>query len=217
MKKARASSYGIKAVSMDRRSSAPNVLRSYEKVLESSFTPRERELLRKEKIKIVIGDLDTDDFTASGEYVGKRFGRHVIKIDDSKPLDAETMVHETIHILQEIDPERPSLEKSLRGSSEAINLKEALTEGETISRMRSVDGRNQAYYSDIRRNKSTDRHPISLKRSDHQLFRRDKMVGESPAENVHENFFRSKIQYMTDPKTGKTARSTMLKIRKKRK
>lgn len=217
MRKVRAKSGRIRAVSKDRRSSAPNVLAQYEKVLKESFTPRERELLRKKGVNLVVRDIDSDDFAASGRYVGRRLGKHTIHLDDSRPMDRETMVHETIHILQEIDPERPRIEKILKGSSEAYNLREALTEAETVSRVSKVDIRNAGYYSDVKQNKSTgSMSASSLKHSDHALFARDKAAAESPVENVHENFFRSKIQYLIDPITGKTARSTFMMLRRRK-
>ena len=218
MRKIRAKSGKMQAISKDGRSTAPNVLNQYNKVLNESFTYRERKLLRKKGVRLVIKDIDTVDFSASGKYVGKKLGRHTIHIDDSKPMDKETMIHETIHILQEIDPDRPRLEKALKGSSEAYNLREALTEAETISRVTKLDTRNAGYYSDIKRNRSTGTaSPINLKRSDRNLLAKDKRAQESIDENVHENFFRSNIQYLKDPESGKTARSTLLKIRKKRK
>lgn len=215
MRVAKASKRGIKAISKDRRTSAANVLARYERVLEGSFTPRERELLRKKGIRLVVGDIDEDSFKASGCYVGRRLGKHTICLDDSKPMDEETMIHETIHILQEIDPERPVFEKSLGKTSEDVNLKEALTEAETLSRTSRLNIDDASYYEGVRRSRAAGRRsPISLKRRDRGTFRKDKKAAGSHAHNVHENFLRSEIQFLVDPISGKTARSTFIRKRK---
>lgn len=215
MKRRKARSGRLKAISKDKRTSAFNVLNQYEKVLNRSFSLRERELLRKQGVRLIVEDIDEDGFKASGRYVGRRRGKHTICLDDSKPMDEETMIHETIHILQEIDPHRPVFEKDLGKGPEDINLREALTEAETISRSARVNTTNAAYYEDVKRNKSTgERSSIALKRRDHNMFQKDKRVTESPAENVHENFFRSAIQFLKDPVSGKTARATYLTKRK---
>lgn len=217
MKKAKARSGRLQAISKDNRTSATNVLNQYEKVLNKSFTSRERELIRKQGVRLVVKDIDKDDFKASGCYAGRRRGKHMICLDDSKPMDEETMIHETVHILQRIDPHRPVFEKRLGRGSEDVNLREALTEAETVSRSSTVNTANAAYYEDLKKNKTTDgKSPIALKRRDRNMFRSDKMAAESPAENVHENFFRSSIQFLEDPVSGKTARATYINKRKKK-
>lgn len=206
----------MRAVSRDGRSKAKNVLSTYQEVLEESFTPREQRILEDAGIRLIVENIDRDGMTAGGRYIGMKNGKHTICMDDSKPLDKETMVHETIHILQEIDPQRPKIETEICCSAEMVNLKEALTEAETIARIPNVDSRNIGYYADLTENKTTkNKTEYQMKRSDHDMFRKDKFVAENIVDNVHENFMRSNIQYL-NAYGNKTARATWLQLQKEK-
>ena len=162
------------------RVKAEDVAREYDLALRRSFTQRERDLLaRSGGVRIVV---DRVGGGILGGYEGRKYGKHSILVGP-RSVSAETLTHETIHALQECDPERPALERRLRLSElesmedgeeldELCTLKESLTEAETLSRRRYMDTDEPGYYHHL--SKTVGRDAMAMKREDHGILRRDR-------------------------------------------
>lgn len=145
----------------------------YDALLDRSCSARERRLIERAGVDITVSRRRDLDILA--EYNGKgRDGRHqmILSVDGGK--DSETMLHETVHILQEEDRRRPFFDRvttRLSKKSDSINnMREALTEAETLSR-ESRTGPHPGYYKYLR---GKDKH--RMKNEDHMLLRSEGTV-----------------------------------------
>ena len=197
-----------------------NIASEFRKVLNKSFTERERKLLRKEGLELRVRELDDGDdegeYEILGEYVGKVDGKHVINVDPDH-FEPETLTHETVHILQECDDTRPTLDKKLRNAeldvaqhrdrkrfSEMETLKEALTEAETLSRRRVPSESVLGYYDKlgnrIEENQKLKNQDHAILHSNRKIIRQGNHVG-----NVYNKFRLLNIRKLRSEVTGRTA------------
>lgn len=126
----------------------------YDRIVTEGFDMREIGIINNSGgVDLTVGEVQTG---MVAHYGGKnRRGRHDITVKPEYAGDPESMTHETIHILQEEDSERPALDKRLRMrkpgglSPEERSLKEAMTEAETIARVKEPRADVAAFYDTI--------------------------------------------------------------------
>lgn len=187
----------------------------YHKAVNDGFDMREIQVINNS------GGVDiTVDRVPKGEaayYSGKnKNGRHDLTVNP-KNIDAETLTHETVHILQETDPKRPPLDKKLKAfegatlTPEERSLKEGLTEAETIARVRKPDKNSASMYPDI-----DPKDPWTLKEQDTKNIKsamKGKPKGESPGvvAAIFDTLHLSKFKYRKSTKTAKAQRDAMEK------
>lgn len=141
------------------------------------------------------------------EYFGMEDGVHVMNVS-SKYLDEETLTHETIHMLQDIDRGRNRDERvNLSAMYGTQNLNEAMVEAETICRVKDPRS-DKGYYGylnvrgkGIRKLKEEDKAVItSSKRGD-------------CATKVQDKFDQTHIGNLKNDFDGETAKSTRKRLR----
>lgn len=175
---------------------ATDVRQRYENVLASNFTDGERQKLQDAGgVRVVVKRMGSDEL---GGYVGRKGGKHQIEMQKGWPLENrtltdETLTHETVHILQEIDLSRPELDRrlsfrSVRNDPDKICLKESLTEAETVCRVKEISKRPTYYdYVNIPGNRKD---PVQLKQEDYDTLRtaRQRRPRRSPPKTVTDEF-----------------------------
>jgi hypothetical protein len=146
----------VDVTARDSKGSREDVEKVYDKTIIEGFDNREIKIINK------TGGVDLCIRKPKGTneaavYEGKKNGKHRISVKNSHAKEKETLTHETIHILQETDPERDEVDRWLskrdaKGeiilSREERRIKEALTEAETIARV-VEPGQYSGYYSDL--------------------------------------------------------------------
>ncbi len=123
-------------------------------------------------------------------YIGHVDGMHTIVVDPAYCTDPSTLLHETIHILQAIDPERPWPDSTMRRKDRVgprrEMFKEALTEAEVLARSPEVPT-NRGYYVCLD-------DPSAIVH-DHALLRRQRDVRRGRyAHGVYRTFGRLRIR-----------------------
>lgn len=151
------------------------VARKYDKFIRDGFTKREVGLMEKAGgIDLVVVNHLPKDEIARTEI--DEDGRFIVKVLPQELRNKETLIHETVHILQCIDPKRPKKEKEIVKKSttnkdlEALN--EALVEAESLSRVDKLSIDQNGYYEYLR----GIGEPYDLKEQDHELLRRPETV-----------------------------------------
>lgn len=195
----------IKVSNYDESRNAENVAHRYRSVLKKSFTPKERKVLAgSEGIDVQVYRMDDK----SGGW-SKENGKHIITLDSKDVKNEETMIHETLHALQNENVDRPSLDKKLNERpKETEILREALTEAETLSRSASVNTYNLGYYGSFGYNKGK----ISKLR-DRALLRDETTVKKGTyANDTYGKFDQTEIQYIRgdDGRTAKEVKKSLL-------
>ena len=194
-----------------------NATSRYRNVLNKSFTEKERQLLKENGLELQIDRLPEntkDRHRVMAEYIGKKNGKHTI-IVDPEYMTPETLTHETIHVLQEVDDTRPKLDRKLRRDAiddsesdervaEFETLKESLTEAETLSRTKYPDPNDLGYYFDL---PGDEKQQKRMKKSDHSVLRSNKnsVKKEGHAGNVYNRFRRLHIRNLKLKPSKKTA------------
>lgn len=159
------------------------------------------------------------------EYSGFRNGRHQIIIDPIAFDNPETITHEMIHILQEIDPKRPELDMILardsRHSWEDITLREAMTEAEAIGRQDDPDLVNTPFYDDIeerciKQGTACCRPAVDMKKDDHEKLTKGtgRGQGEKTIVYVHKELPNLEISQYQSDRSQCNARERLEQIRK---
>ena len=189
----------------------------YRNVLNKSFTEKERQLLKENGLELRIDRLSEstgDRHRVMAEYIGKKNGKHTIVVDPEY-MTPETLTHETIHVLQEVDDTRPRLDRQLRrdaiadsktqeGIDEFETLKESLTEAETLSRTKYPEEDELGYYDDLPGSKEKR---IGMKMKDHNILRNNmnSVRKEGHANNVYNRFRNLHIRNLKLYSSKKTA------------
>jgi len=139
-------------------------------------------------------------------YDGIKEGKHHFLIDPASLNDEEVITHEAIHSLQETTGRgnRPKIDSKLSIkrplSVDDLSLKEALTEAETIARVKHIDLNNTPYYDDIKEQCDTSgkgncKTPRTMKKEDRNTLTdgTDRPLGKRSVAAVHQKFDRLNI------------------------
>lgn len=143
--------------------------RKYDELIRTGFTEREVGLIEKAGgIDLVVVNHLPGDEIGRTEIDGDRF---VVKVLPQELKNKETLTHETVHVLQHIDPKRPKKEKEVvrksKTSKNMETLNEALVEAESLSRIDELSVVQNGYYQYL---KNLGK-PYDLKEQDHELLR----------------------------------------------
>lgn len=197
---------------------ATSVETSYANIVNDGFDMREIGLINTTGGVDITVDRTSGSFAA--HYSGKnRKGRHDIVVDPKYSHDSETLTHETVHILQEVDPKRPDLDRSLSVNKkggltpEERSLKEAMTEAESIGRQKKPDPNNASFYPRI-----DAKDPWSLKEQDINTIkggRKGSLKGEAVGV-VHDVFDKLHLSRYKEKDSALTAKQYKDRIRKKK-
>ncbi len=209
----------IQVVVKDGPTKPDEVKKIYQQVLNESFTEREIELIRSAGgVRIIVMDL-REDYT--GEYRGLKNGRYEIAIPHRSIKKRETLRHETIHILQDIDDTRPEIDRHVfedvsddRDRKDRKNYKEATTEAEMLSRSETIDENDLGYYAFLGRGARWK------KRKDHKLlYSRDNKDADQYGQLIQERFKETEISHLRYKKSKEAikTRDDILEILKRKK
>ena len=129
------------------------------------------------------------------EIDGDRF---VVKVLPQELKNKETLTHETVHVLQHIDPKRPEKEKEVvrksKTSKNMETLNEALVEAEALSRIDELSVVQNGYYQYL---KDLGK-PYDLKEQDHELLRDSETVRKGTyREDTLDRFDRTNIKELS--------------------
>jgi len=189
------------------------VVRAFRDVTSQNLSQREiRGLTKSGGAHLIVVELDNRNEAA---YVGRVDGKgpHIFLIDP-RFISEETFTHEVIHALQQYDPKRPSLDKELTIyplSWEDVTLKEALTEAETIARVKKIDPTADNYYKDIKKDNPQYPSEKEMKKEDRKRLtgENDTPKGEKSVKIVHKKFKNLRISKFKYPKSKLTAKQQL--------
>ena len=149
--------------------------------VKRNFDKREVDLINTAGVDVTV---EPSGHAAEYTKVGNR---HKITADPDYVNDEETMVHETIHLMQEIDDTRPddpntrlADKKAGRMDRDARSKKEIKTEAEMMARVDNPNSNNIAFYDSF---ESSDKKASALKEDDIIVIKKamkGKKKGEAP-------------------------------------
>jgi len=198
--------------------------KAFSKVADN-LSPSEINTLNKTGgVRIVVKKVKGEN---AARYNGIKKGKHCYVVDPAALNDEEVITHEAVHALQETDRKgnRPKIDSKLSIkrplSIDDLALKEALTEAETIARVKHINLNNTPYYDDIKEQCDTSgkgncKTPRTMKKEDRNTLTNgtDRPLGKRSVAIVHQKFDRLNIAQYREKDGRKTAKQHRMKITK---
>ena len=181
----------------------------YRETLENALSEREIQVLNKDGgLRINIKKIKGEHDAFYGSIIEDK---HDIGIEPRSKYDKETIIHETIHALQEHDPGRPKIYRRFSFFKPIeptdYGCMDTLTEAETIARVDEVNLENTPYYTGEDQDKK--------KMSDRMKLTDNTNIGqkEKSIQKVKKKFNSLDVAEHKHPGADKTAKERFSKIK----